>query len=290
MKKILLSALLPLLIFNCTRRQEAKKEEIIQIQHTEKDKEDVKPTAPTPFKYLADYPAIKDSSKFIQNLRQAFDLHIHESPSQQESEKITVFRKVKINGSDEDYYFIEYDWKTGSTSKYPWKYQLLLTKNGKLVKTLAAERYEFVSIFPKENPFLLAIIVTGHGNGGHELYKVSADSLENVYEGYYDFNLRTYDAHEDNKVYEPYELQLKIKDYNNDRVNDIAFKGKSVLVRGRTPDGDWYDFTTINGKQVSYSADHPFQKIPVEYIFLYDKKSGHFKAKENYAEKYKIYE
>lgn len=290
MKKILLSALLPLLIFNCTRRQEAKKEEIIQIQHTEKDKEDVKPTAPTPFKYLADYPAIKDSSKFIQNLRQAFDLHIHESPSQQESEKITVFRKVKINGSDEDYYFIEYDWKTGSTSQYPWKYQLLLTKNGKLVKTLAAERYEFVSIFPKENPFLLAIIVTGHGNGGHELYKVSADSLENVYEGYYDFNLRTYDAHEDNKVYEPYELQLKIKDYNNDRVNDIAFKGKSVLVRGRTPDGDWYDFTTINGKQVSYSADHPFQKIPVEYIFLYDKKSGHFKAKENYAEKYKIYE
>jgi hypothetical protein len=290
MKKILLSALLPLLIFNCTRRQEAKKEEIIQIQHTEKDKEDVKPTAPTPFEYLADYPAIKDSSKFIQNLRQAFDLHIHESPSQQESEKITVFRKVKINGSDEDYYFIEYDWKTGSTSQYPWKYQLLLTKNGKLVKTLAAERYESVSIFPKENPFLLAIIVTGHGNGGHELYKVSADSLENVYEGYYDFNLRTYDAHEDNKVYEPYELQLKIKDYNNDRVNDIAFKGKSVLVRGRTPDGDWYDFTTINGKQVNYSADHPFKKIPVEYIFLYDKKSGHFKAKENYAEKYKIYE
>lgn len=290
MKKILLSALLPLLIFNCTRRQEAKKEEIIQIQHTEKDKEDVKPTAPTPFEYLADYPAIKDSSKFIQNLRQAFDLHIHESPSQQESEKITVFRKVKINGSDEDYYFIEYDWKTGSTSQYPWKYQLLLTKNGKLVKTLAAERYEFVSIFPKENPFLLATIVTGHGNGGHELYKVSTDSLENVYEGYYDFNLRTYDAHEDNKVYEPYELQLKIKDYNNDRVNDIAFKGKSVLVRGRTPDGDWYDFTTINGKQVNYSADHPFQKIPVEYIFLYDKKSGHFKAKENYAEKYKIYE
>ena len=290
MKKILLSALLPLLIFNCTRRQEAKKEEIIQIQHTEKDKEDVKPTTPTPFEYLADYPAIKDSSKFIQNLRQAFDLHIHESPSQQESEKITVFRKVKINGSDEDYYFIEYDWKTGSTSQYPWKYQLLLTKNGKLVKTLAAERYEFVSIFPKENPFLLATIVTGHGNGGHELYKVSTDSLENVYEGYYDFNLRTYDAHEDNKVYEPYELQLKIKDYNNDRVNDIAFKGKSVLVRGRTPDGDWYDYTTINGKQVNYSIDNPYKKIPVEYIFLYDKKSGHFKAKEDYKEKYKLLE
>lgn len=292
MKKTLLSALLPLLIFNCTRRQEAKKEEIIQIQHTkkDKDKEDVKATTPVPFEYLGDYPAIKDSSKFIENLRQAFDLNIHESPSQQESEKITVFRKVKINGSDQDYYFIEYDWKVGSTSEYPWKYQLLLTKGGKLVKKLTADRYEFVSVFPKENPFLLATIVTGHGNGGHELYKASADSLENVYEGYYDYNLRTYDAHEDKKVYEPYELQLKIKDFNNDGINDIAFKGKSVLIMGRTPEGDWYDYTTINGKQVTYSVDHPFQKIPVEYIFLYDKKSGHFKAKEDYAEKYKLFE
>ncbi|WP_343658702.1 hypothetical protein [Chryseobacterium sp.] len=288
MKKAFLSVIASLFIFSCTQRQEPKKEETVQIQHT--DKETVKLKALIPFEYLGDYPAIKDSSKFIQNLRQAFDLDIHESPSQQESEKITVFRKVKINGSDQDYYFIEYDWKAGSTSQYPWKYQLLLTKEGKLVKTLAADRYEFISVLPKENPFLLVTIVTGHGNGGHELYKVSADSLENIYEGYYDYNLRTYDAHEDNKVYEPYELQLKIKDYNNDGVNDIAFKGKSVLVRGRTPDGEWYDYTTINGKQVSYSADHPFQKIPVEYIFLYDKKTGHFKAKEDYAEKYKIYE
>lgn len=289
--KWFLSVILPLFIFNCTQKQETKKEEIIQIQNTNKEEEEVvKPKVPTPFEYLKDYPAIKDSSRFILNLRQAFDLHIHESPSQQESEKITVFRKVKINGSNQDYYFIEYDWKAGSTSQYPWKYQLLLTKDGKLVKTLAAERYEFVSVFPKENPFLLATIVTGHGNGGHELYKITADSLENVYEGYYDTNLRTYDTHEDNKIYEPYELSLKIKDYNNDGFNDIAFKGKSVLTRGRTPDGIWYDFTTINGKQVNYSADHPFQKIPVEYIFLYDQKTKHFKAKEDYAEKYKIFE
>ncbi|CAM3108075.1 hypothetical protein DRF59_16730 [Chryseobacterium flavum] len=288
MKKIYLSAIASLLILSCTQKQESKKEETIQIQHTAK--ETVKPKAPVPFEYLGDYPAIKDSSKFIQNLRQAFNLNIHESPSQQESEKITAFKRVKINGSDQEYYFIEYDWKTGPNSGYPWKNQLLLTKEGKLVKILSAERYEFISVFPKENPFLLATIVTGHGNGGHELYKVTADSLENVYEGYYDFNLKTYDAYEDNKVYEPYELTLKIKDYNNDGFNDIAFKGKSVLIRGRTPDGEWYDFTTINGKEVYYSADHPFQKTPVEYIFLYDKKSDHFKAKEDYAEKYNIFE
>jgi len=286
MKKTFLSAIASLLILNCTQKQETKKEAIIQIQHTEKDKEDVKPTAPTPFEYLADYPAIKDSSKFIQNLRQAFDLRIHESLSQQESEKITVFRKVKINGSDEDYYFIEYDWKAGPNAGYPWKNQIILTSNGKLVKTLFAQRYEFIKIFPKQNPFLLATIVTGHGNGGHEIYKITADSLVNIYDG----DVKTYDTDEDNKVYEPHELSLKIKDYNNDRFNDIAFTGKLVLIQGRTPDGFWYDNTTIDGREINYSVDNPYKKIPVEYIFLYDKKSGHFKAKENYAEKYKIYE
>lgn len=288
MKKAFLSAITSLLIFNCTQKQETKKEVTVQTQPI--DKEIVRPKAPIPFEYLEDYPAIKDSSKFIQNLRQAFDLHIHESPSQQESEKITVFRKVKIHGSDQDYYFIEYNWKVGSTSQYPWKYQLLLTKDGKLLKTLAADRYQFVSIFPKGNPFLLATIVTGHGNGGHELYKVTADSLENVYEGYYDFNLRTYDAHEDNKVYEPHELSLKIKDYNNDGFNDIAFTGKFVLIQGRTPDGFWYDNTTIDGKEVNYSIDNPYKKIPIEYIFLYDQKTGHFKPKGDYREKYKLFD
>jgi len=276
MKKTLLSALLPLLILNCTHKkenvQQAEKENLISMH--------------IPLEYLEDYPAIKDSSKFIQNIQQAFDLHVHESPVQQQREKITVFKKVKINGSDQEYYFIEYDWKTGPNAGYPWKNQLLLTQEGKLVKILSAEGYEFVSIFPKQNPFLLATLVTGHGNGGHEIYKVTADSLEDIYGG----NVRTYDAHEDNKIYEPHELQLKIKDYNNDGFNDIAFTGKLVFIQGRSPQGDWYDGTTIDGKQINYSVDHPFQKIPVEYIFLYDKKSGHFKAKEDYAEKYKLFE
>lgn len=277
MKKTLLSALLPLLILNCTHKKE-------NVQQT--DKENPNFTMSIPLEYLADYPVIKDSSKFIKNLQQAFDLHVHESPVQQKAEKITAFKKVQINGSDQEYYFIEYDWKTGPNSGYPWKNQLLLTQEGKLVKILSAERYEFVSIFPKQNPHLLTTLVTAHGNGGHEIYKVTSDSLENIYGG----NVRTYDAHEDNKIYEPYELQLKIKDYNNDGFNDIAFMGKLVLIQRPTPDGFWYDNITIDGREINYSVDHPFQKIPVEYIFLYDIKSGHFKAKENYAEKYKIYE
>jgi hypothetical protein len=55
--------------------------------------------------------------------------------------------------------------------------------------------------------------------------------MENVYDGYFDYAIRTYDAHEDNNVYEPKELTLKINDYNNDGFNDIAFIGKIVFVK-----------------------------------------------------------
>jgi hypothetical protein len=272
MKKTLLSAYLSLLILSCTH----KKENVQQV-----NRDNPSPTMAIPLEYLENYPAIKDTSLFIRNLQQAFGLHIHESPVQQRGEKITAFKKVKINGSDQEYYFIEYDWKTGPNSEYPWKNQLLLTQEGKLVKILSAERYEFVSIFPKQNPHLLTTLVTAHGNGGHEIYKITADSLEGIYGS----NVRTYDAHEDNKIYEPYELQLKIKDYNNDGFNDIAFVGKLVLIQRRTPDGFWYDSTTIDGREIKYSVDSPYKKIPVEYIFLYDQKTGHFKSKGDYREK-----
>jgi hypothetical protein len=59
-----------------------------------------------------------------------------------------------------------------------------------------------------------------------------------------------------------------------------------VFIQGQTKNGDWFDTETINGKEVTYSIDNPFKKISVEFIFLYDKQTGHFKAKENYTEKY----
>lgn len=260
MKTPLLAAL-SFMAFSCTQKNEKK------------------------FGQVSDYPVIRDSSLFIRNLRQTFEIAIHKSPEQQTGEKITAFKKIKINGSDQDYYFIEYDWKTGPSAGYPWKNQIILTSDGKLVKTLCAQRYEFIKIFPKQNPFLLATIVTGHGNGGHEIYKITADSLVNIYDG----NVKTYDTDEDNKVYEPHELSLKIKDYNNDGFNDIAFTGKLVLIQRRTPDGFWYDNTTIDGREINYSVDNPYKKIPVEYIFLYDQKTGHFKPKGDYREKYKLF-
>ena len=234
---------------------------------------------------LLDFPTIKDTVSFISNLKQTYNL---ETDIGEHNEKITVFEKVKIYGSNDDFFFVEYDYGDGCMAAYPWKFQLLLTMEGKLVKTFSAQRFDFVQIFPNQNPFLLVVVATAKGNGGHEIYKVSADTLENVYKGYRNYEVRTYDAHQDISIYEPNELNLKIKDYNNDGFNDIAFVGEIVLIQGRTKDGIWYDTEIINGDTITYSVDNPFDKIPIEFIFLYDKKTGHFKAKEDYVEKYRF--
>jgi hypothetical protein len=277
MKTLLTLTILTLTTFGCSNKQ-TPKDEKLTVTETQ--------VAETIFRQVANFPTIKDTTKFISDLRQIFKLEVDESPIQKANEKITTFKKVKIYGSNNDYFFIEYDYKVGCGAAFPYKYQLLLTTNGKLVKTLSGQRFEFVTIFPNQNPFLLTVTATSKGNGGHEIYKISADTLENVYEGYFDYGVRTYDAHEDSKIYEPNELTLKVKDFNKDGFNDISFNGKIVLIQGQTKNGDWFDTETINGKEVTYSIDNPFKKIPVEFIFLCDKQTGHFKAKENYAEKY----
>jgi len=278
MKTMLTLTILTLTTFGCANKQTPKDEKLTMTE-TQQKTEKV-------FKRVADFPTIKDTTQFIIELRRTFNLEVHESPVQKENKKITVFKKVKLYGSDKDFIFIEYDRNVGSMAEFPWKYQLILTTDGKLVKSLSGQRFNFVTIFPNQNPFLLTVTATAKGNGGHEIYKISADTLQNVYEGYFDYAVRTYDAHQDNRIYEPNELTLKIKDYNNDGFNDIAFVGKIVLIQGQTKNGDWFDSETINGKTITYSVDNPFKKIPVEFVFLYDKQTGHFKAKENYTEKY----
>ncbi|MFI2743368.1 hypothetical protein ACG2LH_11560 [Zhouia sp. PK063] len=280
MKTLLILIILTLTTFGCANKQTPKNEKLPETKSQEKTN--------TIFRQVANFPTIKDTTKFIADLRQIFKLKVHESPVQKENEKITAYKKVKIFGSEKDFIFIEYDWNVGSMAEFPWKYQLLLTTDGKLVKTLSGQRFEFITIFPNNSPFLMIVTATAKGNGGHEIYKISADTLENVYEGYYNYDIKTYDAHEDNTIYEPNELALKVEDFNNDGFNDISFNGKIVFIRGQTKNGDWFDSETENGKTTTYSVDNPFKKIPIELIFLYDKKTGHFKAKENFNEKYNL--
>lgn len=236
------------------------------------------------FNHFSSYPVIKDSTQFIADLIRVFDLRVEEGPVQQELDAITAYKKIKLYGSDKEFYFIEYDYAVGSMASYPWKFQLVLTADGKPVKTLAADRFEFVSVFPKQHPLLLTVIRTAKGNGGHELYKIAADSLENVYEGYYDYAIKTYDKHEDTDVFEPNELKLQFKDDNKDGFKDMIFTGKRLMLGRYTKDSSWYDVEVVNGREIPYTVSNPGSVIPIKYVFLYDKRSGHFKAKEKYAD------
>ncbi len=270
MKTLLTLTILTLTTFSCSNKQTPKDEKstVTETQVTD-----------TMFRQVADFPTIKDTTKFIADLRQIFELEVDESPVQKENEKITTFKKVKIYGSDNDYFFIEYDYKVGCGAAFPYKYQLLLTSNGKLVKTLSGQRYEFIEIFKNENPFLMTVVGTSKGNGGHELYKISADTLENVYDGYFDYDVQTYDAHEDLSVFEPNELKIGFKDENKDGFNDIVFTGQKLMLGKYTKDSLWYDVE--NGKP--FTVENPADRISIKYIFLYDKQTGHFKAKQKYG-------
>ncbi|MES1181430.1 MAG: hypothetical protein ABUL44_01415, partial [Flavobacterium sp.] len=113
---------------------------------------------------------------------------------------------------------------------------------------------------------------------------------ENIYDGYNDYQTQTYDGHEDNAVFEPTELKLSITDKNNDGYKDMVFSGKIVLTQANNYKGLWYDMEVRkNQDTIFYSAQHPFKKIPVAFIFLYNKSTGHFEAKEDYDKKYEQY-
>lgn len=243
-----------------------------------------------PFKLIRGYPRIKDTLAFIKELRQSCKLHddadLH-SPSNQG--RITYYKSIKINGSNSNFILLEYNYGDGCMAEYPWKYQFLFKPDGQMVKVLHGVRFELLKVFPGESPHLLILTATGKGNGGHELYRFNHGKLENIYEGYYNYDIHTYDAHDDGAVFEPNELRLLIKDANGDGMNDMIFTGKIVQTHGKTPDGIWYDCLTIDDKTTCYSLKHPYRKAPVEFVFLYNKESGHFRAKENYDEKYKEY-
>lgn len=294
MKRLITLIIFIVTLFGCSEEQKQLKENtdpiskqntetLTTVGNTQEKKDSI-------LSQVSDFPIIKDTAEFITDLRQIFDLEVDEGSYQKANDKITTYKKVKIYGSEKDYVFIEYDYGNGCGAAFPWKYQLLLTTEGKPVKSLSGQRFEFLDIFKNQHPFLLTVVGTSKGNGGHELFRISGDTLENVYEGYYKYDVRTYDAHHDSKIYEPSELKLEVNDFNNDGINDLAFVGKIVFIQGQTKDGDYYDRETINGKTVvTYSVDNPFKKIPVEFIFLYDKETNHFKAKEDYSEIYELY-
>ena len=277
MKILLTLTILTLTTFGCANKQTPKYEKMPVTETQEKPEAQEK--TDSIFSQVVDFPTIKDTTKFIADLRLIFKLEVDESPAQKTNEKITTYKKVKIYGSDNDYFFIEYDYGVGCMAAYPWKYQLLLTAEGSLVKSLSGQRFDFVTIFPNQKTFLLTVTATAKGNGGHEIYRISSDTLQNVYEGYFDYDVQTYDAHEDLSVFEPNELKIGFTDENKDGFNDIVFSGKKLMLGKYTKESLWYDVE--NGKP--FTIENPADRISIKYIFLYDKKTEHFKAKQKYG-------
>lgn len=233
------------------------------------------------------FPFIKDSIYFIDELKRIEHLELCNLVDVSNlKQRLTYYKKVRIYGSDKDYILIEYDYGDGCEAGFPWKYQCIFTTDGKLVKLFAALQFHFIKIFPDKNPFFVTVISSARGNGGHEIYKISADTLQNVYDGYTNYQTQTYDACEDHAVYEPYELKLNIKDFNKDGFNDIVFTGKIVLTQGITKDSVWYDYK-INGRDtINYSISNPFKKLPIKHVFLYNPVTGHFTESSKYSIKY----
>lgn len=244
----------------------------------------------TPFGLVKNYPLIKDSAGFISALKR--NCHFYEdymlSQGEELTETINIFSQIKIFGGKKTYYLVEYDWHgAGPMVTYPWKIQYLFDAGGKLVNYFYGIYAKPVTIFPGQPPFLMILRSSSRGNGGHEVYKITADTLENVYEGYYDFATQTYCAGETgNWTYEPHELALSVNDADHDGFNDLTFSGQLLLTQGLTKTGVWYDREVLeNGDTTRYSAEHPFKKQPLRYVFLYDKKSGHFRLSKKYSVK-----
>ncbi len=168
-----------------------------------------------------------------------FDL---EEESPYKKSKITQYKKVKIYGSDSTFILLEYYFGGISGINYPWKVQLVLTEAGDLVGKLYVEEVKMFKVFPKENPFLLGFYGGYRGNGGHVLLKVSADTLEHTLQDYNRGGLKTHDAYLDHLVYEPYELKLRVGDFNKDGFNDLVFSGKILQIQKRAENGDWIEY------------------------------------------------
>lgn len=241
------------------------------------------------FPPIAAFPRINDTCDFIKQLKTFAELELCALNGDPKfKERISCYRKIKLNGSDKEYILCEYSYGSGCNTGFPWKYQLLFTPKGKLIATLSALRFRLLKVFSGQNPFLLVLVSSAKGNGGHQLFKMSDDTLENVYEGYINYQTETYDAHEDNAVYEPNELKAAVEDVDKDGFNDLVFRGNLVLIQGLTKDSVWYDDEIRRKDTITYSINHPFKKLPVQYVYLYNPKDGHFVENEKYSIKYSI--
>lgn len=212
------------------------------------------------------FPSIGDTLAFIQKLKA--NCHLFTLNTKNKGEKINYFKKIQIFGGDHYLYLLEYDFKTGPNSSFPWKMQILFDSTGRLIKILSALRLEVVKIFPNDLPFIFTLSSTARGNGIHEVFRLREGELEQINDGFLGNRPLTYSTGDNYYVTIPNELYHKFTDVNKDGYNDIVFFGKVHY---------WEQYLGIGSKQ---------KTIPVKYIFLYNKTTGHFTELEDYSKMY----
>jgi len=261
MKKTLLIFLLLLNIISCNNKPKLDdKDNGLRIN---------KCLSRTYFRYFdlfLDYPKIKDSTIFVENL-----ILPNASGSEPKADsRITFFKKVNIYGSSKPIYIVEGSWGEGCMADYPWKIQVFFDWKGKFIGSESADSFAMVNVLKNQYPLLMMLVTTGKGFGWHCFYKYDKDSCKLVDmlvgDDHGDSQNMTYCSNDWYEINVPYSLNLLIKDYNNDGYNDIIFYGKCLVL---------YDEKT--GEH--YTTEKPFDKFDVEYVFLYNKEKDQFVLK-----------
>jgi len=52
------------------------------------------------------------------------------------------------------------------------------------MKAISAVRVDIVKILPTKNSYLFALLSSAQGNGGHVIFRINKDTIEQVYEGF----------------------------------------------------------------------------------------------------------
>lgn len=99
---------------------------------------------------ITDYPLITDTLQLIKAVKRQLNIGLRANPEQRDGH-FTAFQKIRIAGSNDHLFLLEYAWNDGAMASYPWKYQLILTKDGRLINYFMAERYATGNVRPSGN-------------------------------------------------------------------------------------------------------------------------------------------
>jgi len=217
-----------------------------------------------PFEIEKYYPKVSDTANFIKALEENCHLYSNE----RSSKSLDKFKKIKLNGSTKDFYYIEYSFPISFNAEFPGRHQIILDEKGNFLKAISAVRVDIIKILPTENPYLFAFLSTAHGNGGHEIFRINKDTIEKVFDSFLGDVPQTYSTGYGNQENIPNELYYKFSDKNNDGLIDVVFFGK------------------VRYSKLDLGTEDKI--APVKFIFLYNKENGHFIEQEDYSKKYKF--